>query len=305
MSLLLALCVWTPVCIYSLPFSVVRSSGCQSLLRACFWALYCLPVALYMSFLTGSRAWTAICLYPSLGTLLIMWNRDKAVRLCAAEWQKAPVTWINACIYDGVLPLQSNHHPPTHNTTPPTVLQLTLPAVLFSSFRLIAWSPFICSVLKHGSKHWYLMAPMSFKHPLNIQGFGKSGEWAEWQWRWWQWWWVGKCGQPQLDCCNAMKWNMHALQFFVEAIVLRRVFNRDVHSSCWPGRSLVLNMCLVHSEKCVVWVTVLSRCSVESVELRGSVRCVKNKKSWTLYSWTNSSLDSVCFPEQVESFIWC
>lgn len=194
------MCVWTPVCIYTLPFctqrcvSVVRSSGCQSVLRASLCALYCLPVALYMSFLTGSRVWTVICLHPSLGTLLIMWNRDKAMCLCAAEWQKAPVTWINASIYDGVLPvtkgtLQSNYHP-----TP-------LPSGLLHEAH-----SFICSVLKHGRKHWYLMAPMSFKHPLNIQGFRK-----------WRVGWVavvvvmvgGRVWAAHLNCWNAMNWNVH------------------------------------------------------------------------------------------------
>ncbi len=66
--------------------------------------------------------------------------------------------------------------PPPHTHTRTTQFPSSAPpsVLLFSSLRVIAWSPFICSVLKHGRKHWYLMAALSSKQPPSIQGLASA-----------------------------------------------------------------------------------------------------------------------------------
>lgn len=68
------LCVCVFVCAATLQWcscdSEIRSSDCQSVLKASLCSLYRLPVALKTSFLTVSRAWIRMWLHPSLDTLL-------------------------------------------------------------------------------------------------------------------------------------------------------------------------------------------------------------------------------------------
>lgn len=108
----------------------------------------------------------------------IMWNRDEAQCLYTAEWQKPLVTRINSRMYDGVLVmakgiLRSSKAAPLVHTVHNSPLELPRCLTLLL-LRAHSRSPFICTLLKHSSERWYLVAPLSFKQSSSLQGLASA-----------------------------------------------------------------------------------------------------------------------------------
>lgn len=134
----------------------------------------------------------------------IMWNRDEAKCLHAAEWQKPPVTWINSCMYDGAPAvvygtLQSK--PPTHTHTPYFNSPLRLTILLLQAYCM---KPIHLFSVETWQRALICDGTSVLQAPTKYTGTRLSKKRAEGGLSGGDGWWVGEGGQQ--GWCYEMKW---------------------------------------------------------------------------------------------------